>query len=110
MLFSGVKLELGETSVRCARLASCNQGAVVVHLAIDEIVVGEWWGTIRRHDLFDKLKILGMVPIAEQYWAEVIIVCDLGRTMNNHRSNETSRILSTVVRVIPRRSIDISEK
>ena len=65
VLLSRVEFELGETCVRRASLTGGDQGAIVVHLAIDEIVVGEWWGASGcLHDLFDNLEIFGMIPIA----------------------------------------------
>ena len=42
MGLSSRELELGDTSVRCALLA-VDQTAVVIHLAVDKVVVREWW-------------------------------------------------------------------
>lgn len=111
MLLSRVELELGETGVWCASLAVSYQGAVVVHFAVDEVVVGEWRGAWRcLHDLFDNLEIFGVIVVAEQYWSEVIVVWRLRRAMDDHGSNQASCILSAVVRVIPRSAVEISNE
>ena len=106
-----MELELGETRVRRASLAIGNQGTIVIHLAVDEIVVREWRGTWRCfHDLFDNLEILRVIMVAEQHWSDVIIIGHLRRAMDDHGSHQASGILSAIVRVIPRSPIEIREE
>ena len=111
VLLSGVELELGDASVGRAGLAAGDEGAVVVHLPVDEIVVGEWrCASGGLHDLFDDFEVFGMIPVAKHDWANVIIVRDLRRTVDDHRSSEASGVLSAVVRMIPRGSIEVGKE
>lgn len=106
-----MEFEFGETGIRYTRLTICNEGAVVVHLAVDEVVVRERRSACRcLHNLFDDLFIWGMIPIAKQDWSNIIIVGNMRRTMNNHGSSQASSVLSAVVRVIPGCPVEISEE
>ena len=111
VLLPGVELELGEARVRRAGLAVGDQGAVVVHLAVDQIVVRERRGPRGRlHDLFDNLEILRVVMIAEQHRSDVVIIGHLRRAVNDHGSHQTGGVLGAVVRVIPRSPVEIREE
>lgn len=91
-------------------MTSWSQRAIVIHLPVDEVIVREWWRITGVHDLFDELEILGVIQIAEHDWPNIIIVCLLRRAMNNHWPNNTSRILSAIMGVVPGRPVKISEE
>lgn len=78
-----------------------DQRAVVIHFAVDQVVVGEWWRLTDSHYLLNNLEVLSVVCIAEHDWSKVIVVLNLRGTVNDHRSNQATSILSAVVRMIP---------
>ena len=110
-LLSRMELEFGETGIGCTLLTICDERAIVVHLAVDEIVVREKRSACNcRHDLFDNLKIFCMIPIAKQDRPEIIIIGNVRWTVDNHSASQTSSVLRAVVRVIPRCAIEIRKE
>ena len=107
----GVELEFGKTGIRGAvNRGIGDQRAIVVHLAVDEVVVGEGWRLTHSHDLLNNLKVLGVIVVAEHDRSKIVVVLDLGGPVDNHRPNKTCGILSTVVRVIPRGAVEIRQE
>ena len=51
-----------------------------------------------------------MVPIAEQDWSHINIIRCLSWTVDDHSSCETGRVLSTVMRVIPRCTVKVRKE
>ena len=102
MLLTRVELEFRKTGIRGALNRGIgDQRAVVVHLAVDQVVVRERRRLVRSHDLLDNLEVLGVISVAEHDWPKIVVVLNLRGTMYNHRSNKTSSVLSAVVRVVP---------
>lgn len=75
----------------------------IVHLAIDEVVVGHRWQEIlsgRGHDLLNDGVVFIMVVIAEQDRTQINIVLRIVmRTINDHRTEDTVSVLRGVMRV-----------
>ena len=103
------ELKLGNTSVRSARYSSGSFRAVVIHLAVDQVIVRSWRRSWRcADDLFDNLEIFGMIPVRKHDGADIDVVRFVLWSVYNHGSGKATSILSTVVRVIPRSSVEIS--
>lgn len=110
---AGLELELGKTRIRCALLAFVGElGAVEAHLAVDQVAIGKRGKRVRggSHDFLNKLFVRWVKPIAEHDWSDVDVVCDLTWAVDDHRSCDTSRVLSAVMGVIPRRAKDIRKE
>ncbi len=105
VLLAGLELEFRKAGIRCALLSLvCELSTVEAHFAVDQIAVRERrkWVERRGHDFLDDLFVGLVVPIAEHDWSNVNVICCLGWSVNDHRSCETGRVLSAIMRVIPR--------
>jgi hypothetical protein len=64
-------------------------GTIEVHLSVYEVVVGCWsWVPARLqwlHNFLHNLKVLRMIPVCEEDWAEINIVVRIFRAMNDER-------------------------
>lgn len=104
VLLAGLELEFRKTGVRSALLSFvCELSAVEAHLAVDQIGVRERGKRVggRGHDFLNDLFVWLVVPVAEHDRSNVNVIRCLRGTVNDHRSCETGRVLSAVVRVIP---------
>lgn len=107
MLLPLDKLELGEPSVGGALAAVGHQGAVIVHLAVDQTVVGGWSSGTGCHDALDDAEIFFVIPVAQQDGANVAIIVDVLGSVDDHGPEQASSILTGVMRVIPRRAVNV---
>jgi len=107
MLLARLELELGETSVGSA--GSGGVGARVVILALDQVVVGEWWRVgACVHGLVDEDLVVGVIPIAEDDRTHVNVVRLSLRTVDNNGTKSTTRVLSRVMGVVPGGAVELS--
>jgi hypothetical protein len=73
-----------------------------VHLAVDQVVVGCRLRSVVGffgHCLFDKRIVIFMVPVAQDYWAEVDIVVYILGTVDDHGTGCATCILCTWYKV-----------
>lgn len=92
MNLAGGKLELGDSSISGAGslVTGSNSGAVEVHLAIDEIVVGSHRGPISRSEgLLYEGEVVGMVPVRQQHRAKIDVVVGVLGTVDDDRAEHT---------------------
>lgn len=109
----GVEFELGKAGIRRALLAFVRElGAVEAHLAVDQVAVREWGKRVRGrgHDFFDNLFVCLVIPIAEENWSDVVVILYLTWTVDDHSACDTGRVLSAIVRVIPRCAVNIRKE
>ena len=94
MGFAGLEPEFRDACIRGACGTARDQGAVVVHFAVDEIVVGTFRGW-RGHslDFFHDLEVLLMVVVGEQDGPNVYIVRCVFGPVDDHSSEGTGDIL-----------------
>ena len=110
---AGVKLEFGNAGIRCALLGFVRElSAIKAHLAINQVAIRKRRKRIRgrSHDFVDDLLVCLMIPVAEEDWSDVVLIRFLAWTVDDHSSSDTGRVLSAVVRVIPRCTINIRKK
>lgn len=84
MLLSGNESELGDPSIGRALCARLREGAVEVHFAIDQVVVGGWSSAAGGHHPLDDAEIFVMVPVAQQDRANVPIIGDVLGSVDDH--------------------------
>lgn len=109
VLVSRRELEFGKTSIVRARRSISDERAIVIHLAIDQIVDGfrRYHGEIRTHHLLYEVIILLMIIVRQQNWTDIdVVVCAI-RSVDYQRSKNTTGILCTVVRMVPSRAIQV---
>ena len=113
MFLSGSELELGKAGIRRALLGFIGElSAVEAHLAVDQVAVGKrgkWTGR-RGHHSLDNLFVGLVIPVAEEDWSNVDIVCYLGWAVDDHRARKTGRVLGAIVRVVPRCAVKIRKE
>lgn len=109
MSLAAGEFEFGYPGIGCtAGAARWDCAAVKVHLAVDEVVVGDSRRLTHCNRLFDEVEVRRMVPVGQQYWSDVYIIEDvLMRTVDDHGAKETSCILGAIVGMIPRRAEEI---
>lgn len=107
MLLSGDEPEFGDPSIGRALAAVGHEGAVKVHFAVNETVVGEGFSTTRCDHSLDDAEIFFMVPIAEQNRTDISIIGDVLGSVDNHGAKQAARVLTRVMRVIPAGPIQI---
>lgn len=93
MLLSRFELEFGDTSIGCARKSGI--GTRVVHASVDQIVVRGWDGAV--HGTVHEGIVVRMVPIGKDYWANIDIILGMLRSVDDHWTVSTARVLGTVV-------------
>lgn len=126
MLLARGEFEFGETSIGCASLSGSDQGAVVVHLSVDQIAVREWRRAARCcHDLLNEIIVIRVVPIREKDWADINVIWYVLGAMNDYgcptlaerlparvaprlTSNKAGVVLSAVMGVVPGSTVEIS--
>ena len=111
MSLSGLETELRETSESRALMwlrVKRQQAAVVVHLAVDQSVVGFDDLLVGTNVLLSKAVVILMVPIADHDGANIDIVISARRTVDDHWTESTTSVLSRVMRVVPARAVQIS--
>lgn len=86
MFLARGEFELSETSIRRALLSVSNQGAIVIHLSVDQIVIGEWRGraSLVAHDLLYQVKVISVVPVGKKNRANVNVVWYVLWTVNDN--------------------------
>ena len=107
MLLARDEAELGNPGIGGALAAVGDEGAVEVHFAIDEIVVRGWSSTTRGHDAPDDAEIFFMVPIVQQDRAHISIIGGVLGSVDDHRAEQTSGVLTGVMRMIPTGAVQI---
>lgn len=110
---AGLKFELGEAGIRRALLGFVGElRAVEAHLAIDQVAIRKRGKRIRRrgHDLVDDRFVWQMKPIAEHDRTYIDVIFHLTWTVDDHRSCDSGRVLSTVVGVPPRCAINVRKE
>lgn len=104
------ELELGHASISGAGgfVTGSNGGAVKVHLAVDEIVVGPHRGSVSRGEgLLHKRKVRGVIPVRQHHRAKIDVVVGVLGAIDDDRAKHTIRVLRRVVRVVPRGSVQL---
>lgn len=100
VLLARLEAEFRNTSVRRAGVGGVSTW--VVHLAVDQVVVGERRKTgLGVHDLPDQVEVLVVEPVREDDRSLVLIVLRVRRTMDDHSSEGTAGVLCAVVTVVP---------
>ena len=112
MLLPRLELKFGETSVGGA--GQVRFGAVEIHFAVDENTVclekDGATNDVGRHGVLYQWKIGRMKPVVHHDGAKVDIIVGLCWAIYDHRSLDRANILSTVMRMPPRRSVLIGSK
>lgn len=93
MLLSRLELELGNTSVGRAWPSSVRTG--VVHATVDEIVVR--WREATIHGSVHERVVIGMEPILKNDWTNIDIVFLVTRSVDDHGTVGTARVLGAVM-------------
>ena len=109
MLLASREMEFGKTSIVRAWRSIGDEGAVVIHLPIDQIVVRFWryLRKVRTHYLFYDLIVRLVVVVRQKYGAKVnVIVCTF-RSVDYHRSKKTAGVLGAVMRMVPGRAVQV---
>ena len=75
---AGLEFELGERRIGSTRRAVRDKRAIEVHLAVDHVVIRIWRqrrregkATFRADHLLHNVKVILMIPVADEYWAEI---------------------------------------
>lgn len=107
-----MEAKLGQPSVGRARQARLR--AVIVHLAVDEVVVARRGvGPARRHHivgrhrLADQISIVVVIPVSEHDRAQVCHIIGVVRAIDHQRPVSPTSVLRRVVRVIPGGAIEV---
>lgn len=114
VLLSRRELEVRKTGIGLARGARCDEGAVVVHLSVDQVVVRRAGSNDRlkigAHDLLHNIVVVAVVPVLKENRADVDVIVLFFRegSVDDHRSKQASVVLSTVMSVPPRSTVEIS--
>lgn len=107
MLLSRDESELGDPSIGRALLPGPREGAVEVHFAVDQTVVGGWSSTAGGHHPLDDAEIFVMVPITQEDGANISVIGDVLGSVDDHRPKEPTGILTGIVGVIPAGAVQI---
>ena len=108
-----MELELGKAGIRRALLGFVRKlRAGEAHLAVDQIAVRIRRKEVRGrgHDFLDNLFVRLMIPVAEHDRSDVVVIRCLAWAVDDHGSCDTSRVLSAVVGMVPRCSVNIREE
>ena len=101
MGLAGLKPEFRDACIRSACSTGRDLGAVIVHFAVDKVVVGNFWGfwgySGYSLDLFYDLEVLLMIVISEQDRSNVDIVGCVFWPIDDHSSKCTGDVLRAVV-------------
>src|SRR5579859_1245243 len=114
--FARCELEFGDSSITEARIGCLDRGTVEVILAVDEVVVrypcadGNSWIVARSHGFHDELKVLFVVMVLEEDGTDIDIVLVILWSMDDHCTNDAGYILLTVMRMIPRGSVEVGKE
>ena len=81
-----LEFKLRETSIWCAVLSIRNKSAVEVHLTVDQIVVRSDRRCTYSHGLLYKREVVLMIPVSEQYWADIDVVWNVLWPMDDQGS------------------------
>lgn len=98
MRLAGSELELADSGVVGALglVSRSDLGAVEVHLSVDQVIVREDRSCSWRHRLLYQRQIRRVVPVSQHHRADVDVIALLVGTVNNQRTEDTARVLSTV--------------
>ena len=112
MLFPRLKLELRKASFFVA--GQVCSGTIEIVLSIyQNIVCGKKDGVsipVRSHCHLHKREVHGVEPVIQHDGPQINVVVDLGRTMDNQRTQDGPNILSAVMRVPPTCSVLIGSE
>ena len=109
MFLSGRKVKFGKAGVVRARRSIGDERAIITHLSIDQIIVRLWryLRKVRTHYFLYDLIVRLVIIVRQEDRSKINVIVRALRPVNYHRSQNTSGVLGAVMRMVPRRAVQV---